>query len=405
MKPILEIKNISKKYQIHTKKHRYLSLRDQLVARLKNLTNSTPSTSFWALQDIELDIFPGDTVGIVGKNGAGKSTLLKIISRITPPTTGKIIAHGRIASLLEVGTGFHPELTGRENIFLNGSILGLKKTEIISKFEEIVAFSGVEQFLDVPLKHYSSGMQLRLAFSVAAHLEPEILIVDEVLAVGDAEFQKKCIGKMEDISSNHGRTVLMVSHNMGAIQSLTQKGIFLKKGQLAYWGSSKEAIAQYLSDETQTTAYHHHLDAPTDPYISAITIDTSLTNNIHLHGDPMDIVFEIDTPISVKSAAISFYMLDLFKRQVTHILNLSNEQSFCEQPGKYRLTAHLPNVRLYPGTYTLAVHFADAHTRKKYETIHDVCTFEVQNKTSRDYYWYPNGAVYIEDHQWSVTKL
>lgn len=204
---------------------------------------------FWALKDVSFEIKQGDRVGIIGRNGAGKSTLLKIISRITEPTTGRIAIKGRVASLLEVGTGFHPELTGRENIYLNGSILGMSKFEIKKKFDEIVAFAEVEKFLDTPVKRYSSGMYVRLAFAVAAHLEPEILIVDEVLAVGDAQFQKKCLGKMEDVSKE-GRTVLFVSHNMAAVEKLCQRGVVLSHGEVQFIGSQTESIAKYLSIKT-----------------------------------------------------------------------------------------------------------------------------------------------------------
>jgi lipopolysaccharide transport system ATP-binding protein len=211
MPPIIEIQGLGKKYSI-AEVQPYLSLRDVISQKAKNILQRTVKSSaeFWALQNINLEIEQGERIGVIGRNGAGKSTLLKILSKITPPTTGKIKLRGRIASLLEVGTGFHPELTGRENIYLNGSILGLSKKEIDRKLDEIIDFSGVEKFMDTPLKHYSSGMQLRLAFSVAAHLEPEILLIDEVLAVGDLEFQKKCIGKMEEISKSEGRTIIFV---------------------------------------------------------------------------------------------------------------------------------------------------------------------------------------------------
>ncbi len=245
MEPILEIKNISKKFKIDHEKNPYLSLREAISNFFVNF--NTSHEDYWALRDVSFDVFPGETIGIIGKNGAGKSTLLKILSRITPPTKGKIIARGRIASLLEVGTGFHPELSGRENIFLNGSILGMKRKEIQNRFDEIVDFSGVEKFIDTPLKRYSSGMQLRLAFSVAAFLEPEILIIDEVLSVGDAEFQKKCMGKMEEVSVNEGRTVIFVSHNMGAVKKLCTKGILLKDGVLAEKGEMGEVAQKYLS--------------------------------------------------------------------------------------------------------------------------------------------------------------
>ncbi|NDC40365.1 MAG: ATP-binding cassette domain-containing protein [Chitinophagia bacterium] len=213
-------------------------------------TRKEKSDYAWALRDINFDVSQGDTVGIIGKNGAGKSTLLKLLSRVTTPSTGTISIKGRIASLLEVGTGFHPELTGRENIFMNGAILGMTRKEISSKFDEIVAFAGVELYIDTPVKRYSSGMYVRLAFGVAAHLEPEILIVDEVLAVGDAEFQKKCLGKMGDVAS-HGRTILFVSHNMQAVQSLCRKAIYMKAGRISDVGPTESVINNYLAREVK----------------------------------------------------------------------------------------------------------------------------------------------------------
>ena len=220
------------------------------------LTNSpTPQpTEFWALKDINFEIKQGEAVGIIGRNGAGKSTLLKILSRITKPTTGRFEINGRVSSLLEVGTGFHKELTGRENIYLNGTILGMKRREIKQKFDEIVDFSGVEQFIDTPVKHYSSGMLVRLAFSVAAHLEPEILIIDEVLAVGDAEFQKKCLGKMEDVTGQ-GRTVLFVSHNLGAVESLCSLGLLMEKGRLKTKGDVQDIVTGYVKDFSTSATY------------------------------------------------------------------------------------------------------------------------------------------------------
>jgi len=244
MKPILEISSVSKKYRLRHEQHGYQSLRESMMNVFRSRSTSE---EFFALRDVSFNVSAGDSVGIVGKNGAGKSTLLKILSRITYPTSGKITVRGRIASLLEVGTGFHPELSGRENIYLNGSILGMLRKEIDQKFDEIVDFSGTERFLDTPLKHFSSGMQLRLAFAVAAFLEPEILIIDEVLAVGDAEFQKRCIGKMEAVSKS-GRTILFVSHNMGAVQALCTKGIYLKNGKVDSIGTTSEVIQHYLND-------------------------------------------------------------------------------------------------------------------------------------------------------------
>jgi lipopolysaccharide transport system ATP-binding protein len=248
MKPILEVQHISKRYKIQHISGGYLSLRERLFNGFRFTKNSVEN--FWALNDVSLEVNPGECVGIIGRNGAGKSTLLKILSKITPPTNGRIITRGRIASLLEVGTGFHPELTGRENIFFNGSLLGMKRKEIQSRFDEIIDFSGTEKFLDTPLKHYSSGMQLRLAFSVAAFLEPEMLIIDEVLAVGDAEFQKKCLGKMEDVSKS-GRTILFVSHNLISLKTLCSRGIVLDRGAKAFDGNMDEAVRNYLSMGTK----------------------------------------------------------------------------------------------------------------------------------------------------------
>lgn len=259
MQPIIEIKGISKKYNITHQRGGYIALRDVLTNVFKNpfrfaqhkvkqAVGLETKEEFWALKDINLEIKKGEIIGIIGRNGAGKSTLLKILTRITPPTEGEIIMRGKVASLLEVGTGFHPELTGRENIFLNGAILGMAKKEIARKFDEIVAFSGIEKFLDTPVKYYSSGMYVRLAFSVAAHMEPDILLVDEVLAVGDAEFQKKCLGKMEEVTMGLGRTILFVSHNMAAIQRLCQKTILLEKGKAKMFGETEDVVNFYLDD-------------------------------------------------------------------------------------------------------------------------------------------------------------
>lgn len=248
MSAAITIENLSKKYS-RRQEGSYIALRDVLANAFKK--GQKKSEPFWALQDINLTINQGDRVGIIGRNGAGKSTLLKIISRITPPTTGRIEINGRVASLLEVGTGFHPELSGRENIYLNGSILGLKRVEINQRLDEIIQFSGVEDFIDSPLKHYSSGMQLRLAFSVAAHLEAEILLIDEVLAVGDMEFQKKCIGKMEEISKEKGRTIFFVSHNLLAIKNICTNSVWINSGKLQYYGDTQSVIEKFI-DFNQT---------------------------------------------------------------------------------------------------------------------------------------------------------
>jgi len=243
---IIKVENLSKKFTIGAREP-YYSLRDQ-IASLWSFKNKKLSEEFWALKDLNFEIKRGEAVGIIGRNGAGKSTLLKILSQITPPTTGKITMKGRVASLLEVGTGFNQELTGRENIFLNGAILGLSRDEIKRKFDEIVAFAEIDKFLDTPVKRYSSGMYVRLAFAIAAHLDPDILIVDEVLAVGDALFQKKCLGKMDQVAKKEGRTVLFVSHNMGAIKNLCKEVIYLSSGRIKSVGSVNKIIENYEKD-------------------------------------------------------------------------------------------------------------------------------------------------------------
>src|ERR1700712_4986086 len=262
MLPVIQVENLSKAYQIgefgtgtisHDIRRWYLRMRGKedpymKIGEVNDRTVKAEGNIVWSLKDINFEVGQGEAIGIIGRNGAGKSTLLKILSRITTPTTGSVKVKGRIASLLEVGTGFHPELSGRENIFLNGAILGMRKEEIKRKFDEIVDFSGVERYIDTPVKRYSSGMYVRLAFAVAAHLESEIMIVDEVLAVGDAEFQKKCLGKMGDISKGEGRTVLFVSHNMGAVKKLCNKGMLLNNGTLSASGSINKITNLYIEN-------------------------------------------------------------------------------------------------------------------------------------------------------------
>lgn len=243
MSRMITVEGLGKSYRKHGRSS--VDLRAGMIQNMKRIM-APPSEPFWALRDVNFTVDQGETLGIIGRNGAGKSTLLKILSRITFPTEGRFTMEGRMSSLLEVGTGFHNDLSGRENIFLNGTILGMRRTEVKQKFDEIVAFSGVEQFIDTPVKHYSSGQKVRLAFSVAAHLEPEVLIIDEVLAVGDVEFQRKCLGKMKDVAS-HGRTVLFVSHNMSAVNSLCQKCILLNQGNVEYMGDTPEVTRRYLS--------------------------------------------------------------------------------------------------------------------------------------------------------------
>jgi len=277
---VIKVQGLSKRYRIGLKEKKADTFMGQMMnlikspmdnfRQLRNLSrfNDNDESIFWALRDIEFEVQQGEVLGIIGHNGAGKSTLLKILSRITEPTSGEVRLRGRVSALLEVGTGFHPELTGRENIFMNGTILGMTRREIDAKLDEIVDFSGVEKYIDTPVKFYSSGMKVRLGFAVAAHLEPEILLIDEVLAVGDAAFQKKCLGKMEDISQNNGRTLLFVSHNMAAIQSICQKAIVLKNGFVVHEGDIISGVNEYNSSL--------RLDSENDPNDQRIIINESL---------------------------------------------------------------------------------------------------------------------------------
>ncbi len=281
------------------------------VGEVNDRASKGNSEYVWALRDIDFKVEQGDVVGIIGKNGAGKSTLLKLLSKVTAPTTGTICANGRIASLLEVGTGFHQEMTGRENIYMNGAILGMTKQEITRKLDEIVDFSGCERYIDTPVKRYSSGMMVRLGFAVAAHLDPEILVVDEVLAVGDAEFQKKAIGKMNDISKGEGRTVLFVSHNMGSISMLCQKGVLLSKGQIAYMGDVQECITQYISEGVSESVFISK-NTDSEMFFQRVSLKDKNNNeaNSFAYIDPICISFEIGCNSFQNNATLSFVIYD-----------------------------------------------------------------------------------------------
>lgn len=308
---------------------------------------------FWALRNVNLEINKGEIVGIIGANGAGKSTLLKILTGITPPTEGEIIMHGRVASLLEVGTGFHPELTGRENIFLNGAILGMTKKEIARKFDEIVAFAGIEKFLDTPVKYYSSGMYVRLAFSVAAHLEPDILLVDEVLAVGDAEFQKKCMGKMEEVTKK-GRTILFVSHNMSAILKLCSRSILLEKGGIKKVGPAKEVIDFYLNtNHGQSAVSEFNADKNKHASITKISIlrnDGEASTQIPV-SESFSIKVDYKITENIDKATVS-----IFLNSDGELLLLSSESDMdgklrSYEPGNYSTIISIPSYLLNIGTY------------------------------------------------------
>ncbi len=295
IEPIVQVDNLSKRYRIGGHET-HNSLRDSLSGLFTS--GKAPKTEeFWALQDVSFQIMPGESVGIIGRNGAGKSTLLKILSQITPPTKGKITMGGRVASLLEVGTGFHPELTGRENIYLNGAILGMPQREIEAKFDEIVAFAEIDKFLDTPIKRYSSGMYVRLAFAVAAHLDPDILVVDEVLAVGDAQFQQKCLGKMEAIGKE-GRTILFVSHNLSAISAFCKRAILLRDGRLVKDGPVMAVIDEYMDTGTEASYESMPTKKVTKPRIARAWLESAKGKKVTqlMSGEPFRLVSEIDNP-------------------------------------------------------------------------------------------------------------
>jgi lipopolysaccharide transport system ATP-binding protein len=374
MGAIITVENVSKKFILsHEGKERYTALRDVVTQKAKNLLRgrvtkkeTSSKEEFWALKDINFSVNQGDRVGIIGRNGAGKSTLLKVLSRITEPSSGKIVIGGRVASLLEVGTGFHPELTGRENIYLNGAILGMNRSEIRRKFDEIVDFAEVEKFLDTPVKRYSSGMYVRLAFAVAAHMEPEILIVDEVLAVGDAQFQKKCLGKMQDVSKNEGRTVLFVSHNIQAISNLCNKGIYLSSGKIVMQDNIDATIDKYLNTG-ESFSSHEDLakkikETPSDPEFKllevSVTQDNREVRGHVVNGKELEVTigYELYNKLSGFRVFLDFCddMGSVIFRTF-HDEDSDGIRSF--EPGKYISKIVLPPNILAPITYDIKLMF------------------------------------------------
>ncbi|MCO5259305.1 MAG: polysaccharide ABC transporter ATP-binding protein [Crocinitomicaceae bacterium] len=365
----IKLEGVSKKYTIGKEKDG--SLRGTLASLFSK--KSEKQEEFWALKDVSFEVKKGDVIGIIGRNGAGKSTLLKILSQITRPTEGKIEINGRVASLLEVGTGFHPELTGRENIFLNGTILGMTRKEVQSKFDEIVAFSGIEKFIDTPVKHYSSGMYVRLAFAVAAHLEPEILIIDEVLAVGDAEFQKKCLGKMKDVAGE-GRTVLFVSHDLAAVKSLCTRGVLLKDGNLKINSNVTEVIDKYIiNSNAQKDYYNADIN---DLKYSVISIEIKNYNNEINHNFSIQEDIYIDLKLNIP----------LKKENYTIFINVKTIQGVSvfsiEKPILSLNHILIINKQfLTRGIYTLDVFI---HIPRQYQafSLTNVCEFDVYDSDS-----------------------
>lgn len=399
-RPIIIADNVSKRYLLQGSSgaetrfglHSFTfrnAITDSLD-RVKRLFGGGPpggrpkSTEFWALRDISFEVKQGQVVALIGRNGAGKSTLLKILSRITEPTAGSIRLRGRVASLLEVGTGFHPELTGRENIYLNGTILGMRKAEIDRKFDQIVAFSEIEKFLDTPVKRYSSGMYVRLAFAIAAHLEPEILIVDEVLAVGDYAFQKKCLGKMRDVSSGEGRTVLFVSHNMGAISQLCEVGVLLERGEVTTIGPVRDVIKTYMKSGLDANAGRAQFDP--DPAKAGQFLSAEI-----LHGDNSPSTdFSCDEPVTIRltyrvrqAVAGNYLTMYLQNMEGTRVL-FSDIRDTCPDiderlgVGVHTFTITIPARLLAPATYLLTIGSAGRNTGVL-DHHHDCCEFTLRD--------------------------
>ena len=365
---ILKAENISKQYrlgqvgtgtlshdlnrwwhQIRGKEDPYLKIGDT-----NDRSTKGESDYVWALQDINFEVKRGEVLGIIGKNGAGKSTLLKILSKVTAPTTGSIKCRGRIASLLEVGTGFNPELTGRENIYLNGAILGMTKKEISSKIDEIIAFSGCERYIDTPVKRYSSGMTVRLAFAVAAFLEPEILVIDEVLAVGDAEFQKKAIGKMQDISRSGGRTVLFVSHNLTSIQKLCNTGILLEKGKIVTSGKIDNVIEAYCQNDFES--FEVFPNDENEIYLKNIKAYSSEINTSVITGKNAFFEFKIGSKINASNVVLGFGFNDNYENRIATPFSLHIGKKYEIKTGENKIICEIPNFPLKPGTYTIEVY-------------------------------------------------
>jgi lipopolysaccharide transport system ATP-binding protein len=410
----LRVDKISKQYRIGTARIRYATLRDSLVgavnapARLlnritqkKQLPEGESLDQIWALKDISFDVKQGQVLGIIGRNGAGKSTLLKILARVTDPTEGYGEIRGRVGSLLEVGTGFHPELTGRENIFLNGAILGMKRTEIDRKFDEIVAFSEVEQFIDTPVKRYSSGMYLRLAFAVAAHLEPEILVVDEVLAVGDAEFQRKCLGKMNDVAQD-GRTVLFVSHNMSAILRLTQEAIVIEKGHLVLRAPTPQAVDYYLSrgDSQQGERLWEPDEVPASsaPYcpigIRILNPQGAVTETVR-STDPITVEIEYALSSDITGLRVGIYLMSTRGEMIFTSFDTDDpcqyEKYTARKAGHYSSRCTIPADFLNDGRYILGMN-ASAFRVRRFFQDEQALTFTID-------------AAGAPGMQWTETRL
>lgn len=420
MKPIIRVENLSKRYRIGRRElGRTLreTVSDMAAAPFRRLGSILPSSNgrfgnddtIWALKDVSFEVMPGDVVGIIGRNGAGKSTLLKILSRITEPTSGGVDLHGRVGSLLEVGTGFHPELTGRENIYLNGALLGMRKSEIERKFDEIVAFAEIERFLDTPVKRYSSGMYVRLAFAVAAHLEPEILIVDEVLAVGDTAFQRKCLGKMEAVG-HEGRTVLFVSHNLNAVNWLCTQGILLSDGRVITVGDEETVLSKYieLTSTLVSTELGARADRHGDGRIRFIDyfFEDWYGNKLTTLRAGQDVViaasYVSDATKQLGDVSVAFAISDSLGNQFTDLANRVTGEVWHSIPRSGVMRCRISRLPLMPGIYSFGV-FAQVKSIVA-DWIREAGTFEVE---AGDYYRSgrvldPGQGMLLIDHHWQV---
>lgn len=404
MKPAIAVRSLSKSYRIGTSAGRqgYRTLRESFMSAVRSVGRRRArrhgASDHWALRDVSFKVEPGEVVGVIGRNGAGKSTLLKALTRIIAPTVGEIILRGRVGSLLEVGTGFHPELTGRENIYLNGAILGMRRAEIQRKFDDIVAFSEVEQFLDTPVKRYSSGMYMKLAFAVASHLEPEILLVDEVLAVGDAQFQKKCLGKMGEVS-REGRTVLFVSHNMTAIKSLCTRGILIEAGRVALDGHVDDVVDRYLSGGTEmakTGIIPHDVprysDRPGVAYVRSVRMtDLNGNDTTQLYfGQPFQVHVACDIVKAVPDALFEVSISTPDGTQVTLSTTLDGGGTSRNlAPGRHEFVATVEGVTLLPRQYavTVGIHHLAGATIDFIERALDFTVLRIAESGEDHYPW------------------
>ncbi len=403
---VIQAENISKHYQLGVLGSGTLKrdmhnwwLKSVLKKELLQENEANSKQHIWALRDINFEIKKGDSVGFIGKNGSGKSTLLKIISRIILPTSGTIKGNGKVASLLEVGTGFHPELTGRENIILNGQILGMNKKEVIRKFDEIVAFSGVERFIDTPVKRYSSGMYVRLAFAVAAHLNSDILIVDEVLAVGDADFQKKCLGKMKEVSEEKGKTILFVSHNLQAVRNLCNKAIYLDQGQMVDFGKPDSIISSYLIKEKVETLEQHYeswYNAPGNDYIriKLVKLIPQFINEINTIDIRTPLLFHFECWV-INSRLLRenvFAIIELFSLTGECIFKVMSDATLIEQ-GLLSGSIHIPGNFLNNGYYYISISFMDNKGEKIFEFPASVAVEVADYRENTPFFDKWNGAV------------